>query len=320
MCLEENPLEQEEIRIARVVRQERGAWTVEVDGRARLIAHVRGEERPVVGDEVELRPGLEAIERVLPRRSVVARRRAGTRGEAQVLAANADAALVVMGLDGDYNPRRLERYLAMTAGCGVRAAVVLNKRDVCADAARRVDEIRGLVEGVAVVAMSALGDDAGMVVKGLVERGETVVLLGSSGAGKSTLVNRLLGREEMATGVVREGDDRGRHTTTSRRLLAMPGGWWLIDIPGLREVGLLPGASAPDTAFGGVRALAAGCRFRDCTHTVEPGCAVRERIPEERLTSFQKLSREGGFHDRRYQKQMQKALRAFQRTERFNRW
>jgi ribosome biogenesis GTPase / thiamine phosphate phosphatase len=310
----------QELLVARVVRQERGMWTVEMNSSTWLVEHVRGEVRPVAGDYVELRPGLASIERVLPRRSVVVRRAPGKMTEPQVLAANADIAFVVMGLDGDYKLRRLERYLAMVAGGGVRGAVLLNKRDLCGNPEVRAAEVQRLSAGAAVLAISALHDDVGLLLNGLVEKGETAVLLGSSGAGKSTLVNRLLGREEQATGPVQAGDDRGRHTTVGRRLIAVPGGWSLIDMPGLREVGLMPGATALDAPFESIVELAKHCRFGDCTHTVEPGCAVRESAQPERLASFKKLQDETRFSDRQVAKRRQRAMRAFQRTERFNRW
>jgi ribosome biogenesis GTPase / thiamine phosphate phosphatase len=310
----------QESRVARVVRQERGAWTVEMNSSTWRVEHVRGEVRPVAGDYVELRPGSEAIERVLPRRSVVVRRAAGTLGESQVLAANADIALVVMGLDGDYSLRRLERYLAMAAGGGVRAAVLLNKRDLIGGPEVRASEVQRLNTGAPVVVLSAIQDDVGLLLGGLVEKGETAVLLGSSGAGKSTLVNRLLGREEQTTGQVRASDERGRHTTTARRLIAVPGGWSLIDVPGLREVGLMPGVTGLEGAFGSILGLAEGCRFRDCTHTVEPGCAVREAAEPGQLESFTKLRGETRFSDKQEAKRRKRAMRTFQRTERFNRW
>ena len=269
---------------------------------------------------MELRQGLEAIERVLPRRSVVVRRASGTRTEPQVLAANADVALVVMGLDGDYNPRRLERYLAMAAGGGVRAAVLLNKSDLVCEPEVRAAEVRRLGTGAPVVVLSAIRDDAGLLLGGLVKRGETAVLLGSSGAGKSTLVNRLLGHEAQTTGPVRARDERGRHTTTSRRLIAMPGGWSLIDLPGLREVGLMPGMADLEGAFVSILGMAERCRFRDCTHTVEPGCAVREAAEPGQMESLRKLRDETRFSDKQEAKRRQRAIRAFQRTERFNRW
>lgn len=310
----------QELLVARVVRQERGAWTVEMNSSTWLVEHVRGGVRPVAGDYVELRPGLASIKRVLPRRSVVVRRAPGRAAEPQVLAANADVALMVMGLDGDYNPRRLERYLAMVAGGGLRGAVLLNKRDLCSNAEVRAAEVQRLGAGAPVLVISALQDDVGLLLNGLVEKGETAVLLGSSGAGKSTLVNRLLGWEEQTTGPVRASDERGRHTTTARRLIAAPGGWSLIDVPGLREVGLMPGAAALEAPFESIAGLAKQCRFGDCTHTVEPGCAVRDSAQPERLASFRKLQDETRFSDKQVAKRRQRAMRAFQRTERFNRW
>lgn len=308
-----------ETLIARVVRQERGAWTVDHRGELRVIEHLKSPIQPVTGDYVELRPTLDGILRVLPRRTVIARRAAGG-GEAQVLAANADLALIVMGLDGDYNLRRLERYLVMTGESGARAAVVLNKRDLCADPPSRVAGVKAIAGEAPVVALCALHDDAAFLIGSLANHGETAVMLGSSGAGKSTLANRILGRDLLNTAPVRASDDRGRHTTTSRRLLAMPGGWSLIDIPGLREAGLLPGTASVARVFSAVDELARGCRFRDCTHTVEPGCAVRGEVDAGRLESFRKLTAESRESRERRAKQIAKSLRAMQRMERFSRW
>lgn len=258
-----------------------------------LVFHARQGLAPVVGDWTALRPTLDSVEEIVPRRTALRRRAAGSDSDEQVLAANADVAAIVMGLDGDYNPRRLERYLVMSAEAGTRAVVLLNKRDVCEETGPRLAETRDVAGAADVLAVSALEDDLAGLLGTVFNTGETVALLGSSGAGKSTITNRLLGFEAQATRTVREDDSRGRHTTTSRSLRLMPQGWLLMDLPGLREVGLLPGeAGALGSVFGEIEDLAGACRFRDCSHTVEPGCAVRDQASPERLETFHKLQRE----------------------------
>jgi ribosome biogenesis GTPase / thiamine phosphate phosphatase len=260
-----------------------------------------GGELPVVGDWVRARradPSLMLIEEVEERVSVISRQRPGAGGE-QVLAANVDLIVVVMGLDGDYNLRRLERYLVLAAASGARVAVVLNKRDVCDEWRSRVDAVRALgVENVlAIEARSAVGELVGLVAGG------TTVLLGSSGAGKSTITNGLLGEERQATRAVREGDSRGRHTTTGRMLVELPGGGALIDTPGLRELALWAGQDAVEEVFADVGELARECRYRDCTHSGEPGCAVGMAIADGRIeagrwASYLKLRSEAAYHER----------------------
>jgi ribosome biogenesis GTPase len=232
-------------------------------------------------------PDLILIESVEPRQSKIARRSAGRSAVEQVLAANVDLAFIVCGLDGDFNPRRIERYLAMAFDGNVRPIVVLNKADACADLAASVAQVRAEV-----LVVSALTGDGLPSIQALLAPGITAVLLGSSGAGKSTLLNRLLGGERQRTGAVRESDSRGRHTTTSRELIPLPNGAAIIDSPGLREVQLLVGEDALDAVFDEITALAEECRFSDCTHTSEPHCAVRDAVPLDRLESFHKLQRE----------------------------
>ncbi|MEP6960584.1 MAG: ribosome small subunit-dependent GTPase A [Acidobacteriota bacterium] len=250
---------------------------------------------PVAGDWVTVRrleEGKVLIESVLPRKTKISRRAAGREGKEQVLAANVDVALLVAGLDGDFNVRRLERYLAITHDGGVEPVVVLNKCDLCADVAGAVALARAVAGKSQVFAVSA-ADNIGMEdVFALLTDGRTAVLLGSSGAGKSTLLNRIIGRDAHRTGAVRESDARGQHTTTDRELILLPSGAALIDTPGLREIQLMVGADALDAVFDEIAVLARTCRFKDCTHVAEPGCAVREAVPPERLASFQKLTGE----------------------------
>jgi ribosome biogenesis GTPase len=216
----------------------------------------------------------------------------------QVLAANVDVALVVVGLDGDFNLRRLERYLAVAYSGGATPVVVLNKADLAADVEGRRVAAQAVAPGVDLRALSALtGDGVDALARAHLVPGRTAVLLGSSGAGKSTLVNALAGGEVQRTAAVREQDSMGRHTTTHRELLRLPGGALLIDTPGIRSLGVAGAADGLDTAFADIADIAAGCRFADCRHSGEPGCEVRAaladgRLTQDRLASHRKLERE----------------------------
>ncbi|MFL6292373.1 MAG: ribosome small subunit-dependent GTPase A, partial [Thermoanaerobaculia bacterium] len=256
---------------------------------------------PAVGDWVAFRPptgeGRGLIHAVLPRRSKFSRKVAGNRTEEQVVAANVDTLFLVSGLDGDFNPRRIERYLTAAWDSGARPVVVLNKLDRCAEPDRCLLEAEAVARGVPVHRVSAKTGEGCEALLQYLKPGETVSLLGSSGVGKSTLINRLLGREAQRTGDVREGDDRGRHTTTHRELLPLPQGGLLIDTPGLREVQLWEGDQGIESTFADVEELAEGCRFSDCRHRGEPGCAVEEAVARGdlargRLESYHKLQRE----------------------------
>lgn len=259
------------------------------------------EALPAVGDWVVARradAALALIEDVLPRLKQFSRRAAGKAGTEQVLAANIDVAMVVCGLDGDFNLRRIERYLVLTRESGAEPVIVLNKADLCACTGERVEAVERIAAGARVVVLRAL--ESVEAVAQLVQ-GRTIALFGSSGAGKSTIANGLLGFERQATAEVRIGDSRGRHTTTNRMLLALPGGGAIIDTPGMRELQLWAGADALDGAFDEIAEFARRCRFADCTHASEPGCAVREgvesgAIERERWESYSKLQRELRHH------------------------
>jgi ribosome biogenesis GTPase len=262
----------------------------------------RGEaELPAVGDWVGLRPraaGQRAvIQAVLPRRTAFLRRAAGDRAVAQVLAANVDTVFLVMGLDGDYSPRRIERALVLAWESGAEPVVLLNKADLCADLLSRRAEIEAVAPGVPVLPIAAKPGEGLEALAAWLGPGRTVALLGSSGVGKSTLVNRLLGREKQRTREVMVADQRGRHTTTHRELVPLPGGALLLDTPGLREIQLWSDRGGLEATFGDVLVRAAACRFRDCRHLHEPGCAVRAaveagEIAASRLESFHKLGAE----------------------------
>ncbi len=278
---------------ARVLAQHRARWLVATPGAAPRLVTARGRLRdqpgssPVTGDWVALDGG-GAISHVLERRGHITRRAAGRGGHGQVLAANVDLALVLEPLPVP-NPRRAERLAALAAAGGVPALLVVAKADLDPDAhvlAARLARRLGLAD---VVAVSAREGDAVARLSTLLAPGRTAVLLGSSGSGKSTLANALLGEDRQATAAVRVADGRGRHTSVVRELLALPGGALLIDTPGVREVGVWDGLGG---AFSDIDALATRCRFADCRHEQEPGCAVRGAVEPERLASWRKLARE----------------------------
>jgi ribosome biogenesis GTPase / thiamine phosphate phosphatase len=305
------------LRPARVVAAHRDAWVVArpsqpddadaiVSGRFRHEALGPG-DLPAVGDWVATTrtdPGSPlVIQAVLPRRTAFSRsageeRTAGKLVAEQVLAANVDIAFVVAGMDGDFNLRRLERYLAVAWSGGSTPVIVLNKADVAGD----VDGLRVAAEaiapGVDVRAVSALtGTGVDALRDAHLAPGRTAVVLGSSGVGKSTLVNALVGSERQRTAAVREDDSRGRHTTTHRELVRLPGGALLIDTPGIRSLGVAGLSDGLDPAFADIADLALQCRFSDCRHDGEPGCAVQAALADgtlaaDRLASHRKLERE----------------------------
>ena len=270
---------------------------------------------PTVGDWCAARPpehaGPGVIESVLPRRTAFTRRAAGRATREQAVAANVDVAFLVTGLDADYSLRRIERLLALTWESGARPVVVLNKADLCDNVTERLAEVTGIAPGANVRAVSAT-TGAGLDELGtFIGRGMTVVFLGSSGVGNSTIINRILVYDRMKTAPVREDDNRGRHTTTRRELIVLPAGGVLIDSPGVREVGMWVGEEAIDTTFAEITALAAGCRFSDCSHDHEPGCAVhaaveRGEIDAERLASFHRLRREAASTARRAEEHLRR--------------
>jgi ribosome biogenesis GTPase / thiamine phosphate phosphatase len=276
-------------------------WTADGEVHAPLAGTLRkeGAITPVTGDWVLIREGAPSIRGVLKRKTLLARADSFQGGKPQPLAANIDTLLIVTGLDGDFSVRRIERFLVLAASSGIDPVIVLSKADLPApdELAAAIAEAREAAPGVPVIPWSAMdGRDAG-VIAGCVMAGQTAAVAGSSGAGKSTLINRLLGEEVLATAGVRESDSRGRHTTTRRELIALPQGWIVADLPGLRAVGLWSTGEAVSAVFGEVAEAARTCRYRDCTHTVEPGCALREAVESgelgaARLAGFGKLRRE----------------------------
>ncbi|BET66524.1 ribosome small subunit-dependent GTPase A [Opitutales bacterium ASA1] len=263
---------------------------------------------PVAGDWVAVQPrtseSIADIHAVLPRSTAFVRRAAGPRSEPQVLAANIDTVLLVMALDGNFNLRRLERLLAVTWESGAAPVVVLNKLDLCADPAAARAEVARHAPGAEVLLVSALHETGCDALAPHLAPGRTVAVLGSSGVGKSTLVNRLFGADRQLTGARRDDNSLGRHTTVSRELIPLPCGALILDTPGLREVGMWDVSEGIDETFSDLAALAASCRFSDCTHRGEPGCAVRSALASGdldagRLHAWNKLRREQEWLDRR---------------------
>jgi ribosome biogenesis GTPase / thiamine phosphate phosphatase len=300
---------------ARVVEEQRGLYRVagDVDGWAEVGGRFRHDaahpaDFPAVGDWVGVEQGI--IHRRLDRRSTVSRAAAGRAVDQQVLAANVDTIFLVTDLGQDLSARRLERYLTMVWDAGAMPVVLLNKSDLSEDPEAAHASMRARLPMVDVFVVSALrpvelgGLDA---LAPYLRPAQTVALLGSSGVGKSTLINRLLGREALKTASISDAVGKGRHTTTSRQLVELPGGALLIDTPGMRELQPWADGSAVDAAFDDIMALAGDCRFADCRHAGEPGCAVRDavesgRLDADRLENYRRLGREAAFEERKRNK------------------
>ncbi|MCB1554542.1 MAG: ribosome small subunit-dependent GTPase A [Xanthomonadales bacterium] len=285
-------LDQTSGRVVRVIEQHRSGYRV-TDGETDFAAqapvawtrkNIEPEARAAVGDWVLLDPSHDRIERLLPRTALLRRAAAGEHYRTQLIAANVDTVFVVSGLDLDFNPRRLERYVMLARSAGSQPVIILTKRDLNPEWQACCDELASLCDdGVPIVALNARELAARDVLAPWTAAGQTIALLGSSGAGKSTLTNALLGIERQKTGAVRETDSRGRHTTTHRSLIVLPGGACLIDTPGMRELKLVGDEAVTSAGFADVEALAEQCRFRDCKHDREPGCAVQQALEDGEL-------------------------------------
>lgn len=276
-------------------------------------------ELPVVGDWVALRPRLGEthgdIHAVLPRRTRFSRRAAGTRSEEQIVAANLDTVLLVSSLDQNYNLRRIERYLLLAWESGADPVIVLNKTDLHPDPATACAEVESVAPGVPIVGLSALDSTGLDALSPWLQPGRTLALLGSSGVGKSTLTNRLLGADVQLVSAISNNNYKGRHTTTRRELLVAPSGALVIDTPGMREIQFWQSdAEAVDETFADIEQLAADCRFHDCRHHGEPGCAIEAalatgELDEGRWQSYQKLQREQAYAARKADAVLDRAAR-----------
>jgi ribosome biogenesis GTPase len=297
---------------ARVSFQSKGIYRL-LSGKGELLAEIAGsliydspglENLPVCGDWVladnpENRNRTQ-IRFLLPRRTAFFRKQAGTAIGRQVIASNIDTVCLVSGLDADFNPRRIERYLAVAWESGANPVIILNKADICTEVSARLNEVRSLAPGIPVFAASAT-DGLGMeFILSCAGTGQTIALLGSSGVGKSSIVNRLLGNSVQN---VRETDPdtgRGVHTTAARHLFLLPSGGLIMDTPGMRELQIWSLDTGLDSTFEDIRALAEQCRFRDCSHQTEPGCRVRAAVDRGeleggRLANYFKLSKEARY-------------------------
>lgn len=300
------------MKIGRVSSQYKDLYKVITEDGERL-AEISGKFRyearsltayPAVGDFVMLVGGGQQtseraiIHHVLSRKSVFERKAAGTVvSDIQVIAANMDIVFICMALNSDFNLRRLERYLSIAWDSGATPVIVLTKSDLCLDLQAKLDEVAEVAVGVDVLVTSGLSESGLSAIQQYVKQGITCVFIGSSGVGKSTLINLLLGEAAMDTGGIRN-DDRGRHTTTHRELFLLPAGGIIIDTPGMRELGLE--SAALGKSFADIEALAASCKFSDCSHRAEPGCAVQRAIQEgtlsvSRLESYIKLQKEAKY-------------------------
>jgi ribosome biogenesis GTPase len=299
-------------KVARVTGQDRGSWSLQAGSglrSARVPSSAGIHPYPVVGDWVQAEPGPEpsdpwSILSVFPRRSRISRGTAGTGHEEQILAANVDKVWIVHGLDAPVNPRRMERYLAVVWDSGASPEIVLTKTDLAGDPGPEVSRLRVTAPGVPVRTVSSGDSESLRRLRETLKPGSTVCLLGPSGVGKSTLVNVLSGQDVAPTGDVRERDGKGRHTTTRRSLFRIPGGACLLDTPGIRELRIWAVGDGLAGVFPDIEEYAEGCRFRDCRHEAEPGCAVLAAVEAgtldpARLGNFRKLQAEAAYEERK---------------------
>jgi ribosome biogenesis GTPase len=301
-------LRQQNLTVARVgiehkntyiLHSEFGELSGEVTGKFRH--HATQAEFPAVGDWVVISL-LESsksavIHSILPRKSKFSRQSAGGITKEQIVAANVDTVFLVSGLDGDFNPRRIERYLILAIESGANPVILLNKADLCKNIEDCLNQVENIALGIPIITISATNSQGLDALQPYLQPGKTVALLGSSGVGKSTITNQLKGEAVQAVKAVRQGDDKGRHTTTHRELILLPNGSLIIDTPGMREIQIWASENSLQSTFEDIETLAQECHFRNCQHIKEPGCAVQQALEEgkldySRFMSYQKLQKE----------------------------
>lgn len=276
---------------------------------------------PAVGDWVLLDKNHSSDDRavirgIMRRKSKFSRKGAGNTTDEQIVAVNVDTLFICMSLNQNFNLRRLERFITMAWDSGATPVVLLTKSDLCDSIEDRLAEARDVAPGVDVHCITSMDASAANIVGGYIKPGHTVAFLGSSGVGKTTVINRLLGEERFETKETSELGDRGRHTTTNRELILLPGGGIVIDTPGMREFHILDADEGLDTTFNDIHSLSEGCRFSDCTHTAEPGCAVLEAmengsLKEERYNNYVKLKKEAEFIERKTNRKAELEYKSF---------
>jgi ribosome biogenesis GTPase len=298
----------DELFLARVLEQHRDLYKVACEN-GELIAGISGRlsyhaddqmSFPAVGDWVMIdrtdsNSGNAVIKNILGRKSVFVRQAAGTGNGQQVIAANVDTVFICMSLNSDFNLRRIERYLAIAWDSMATPVIILTKADLCNNLEEKIEELSSVSMGIDVIVCSAENENGYQAVNDYIKNGKTTAFIGSSGVGKSTLINRLMGKDIQATQEIRTGDDKGKHTTTYRQLQILPNGGIVIDTPGMRELQLYTGNISK--AFEDIEELAEQCKFKNCSHTAEPGCVVRNAIEsgilsEHRFENYLKLQRE----------------------------
>ncbi|MBD2355930.1 ribosome small subunit-dependent GTPase A [Tolypothrix sp. FACHB-123] len=294
---------------------EQGELRAKVTGKLRHHA-VQPQDFPAVGDWVTIRvrdtEKQATIHGILPRKSKFSRKTVGNKTEEQIVAANIDTVFLVSGLDGDFNPRRIERYLILAWESGANPVIVLNKSDLCDSLEACLAEVEAVAIGVPIVVLSATNNQGLDALTSYLQPGQTVALLGSSGVGKSTITNQLKGESVQAVQSVRQSDDKGRHTTTHRQLMLLSNGGLIIDTPGMREIQIWAGDESLQETFADIETLAENCRFRDCQHQQQPGCAVQHALSEKlldysRFLSYQKLQKELEYSARKQDQRAQLA-------------